>query len=185
MDIRSTSRSGSSTDVRAAPAAGLHARRGGRLALGLVTLALLAGCSEASGDPERTKPSAQADPCPDGGSRAELGAPRRGGDPAEFTSAGGTVHVAVRAFEKGGLFDREVGSSAIYVGDVGAPPAYDEQSGRVANVVAETSVEEGSWAALELAPGRYWIWVTNGADVVVAGCEPDSVTDPLAVTPGG
>ena len=188
VTISSTSRCGISTDGRPAPARGLRAARGARrasLALAVVAVvAALVGCSDPSGEPARTEPTAQADPCPDGGSRAELGVPRRGGDHAEFTTAGGTVHVAVRAFEEGGLFDPDVGLSAVYFGDVGSPPSYDEQRGRVANVVAETSVKEGSWAELDLEAGRYWIWVTNGADVVVAGCEPDSVTDPLAVTPG-
>ncbi|MDT0164074.1 hypothetical protein Q9R32_00720 [Actinotalea sp. AC32] len=130
-------------------------------------------------------PSSETPCATDEGAVLELGSPRRGADHAEFATAGGTVHVAVRHFEKGGIFDPEVGRAAVYVGDAAAPPSYDERSGRVSEVVGQTSVQEGKWAELELEAGRYWLWVTNGSDVVVVGCEPDAVTDPLPAGPAG
>lgn len=150
----------------------------------LAACVLLAGCVRGPGG--TPSPSASAPvPCLEDGSHADLGAAQRGSGVAEFTTAGGTVHVAVRDFPKGGIFDPEVGTAGVYVGDAAIPPTYDEQSGAVTGVLAQTSVREGAWADLELAPGRYWIWVTNGSDVVVAGCEPDSVTDPAPVGPVG
>jgi hypothetical protein len=100
----------------------------------------------------------------------ELGRPFRGQQWAEFDAAGGEVLVTVRRFEKGGVLDREVGRSAVFVDPAAQPPRYDEQSGRVSGSLSRTSVVEGAWSSVEVPPGRYWLWATNGSDVAVRSC---------------
>lgn len=177
---------GDAAVIGAAPMTGRHRPRGVRgTALVLGVGVLLGGCTSGPGTASPS-PSASAPlPCAEDGSHAELGATRRGEAHAEFTTAGGTVHVAVRYFPRGGLFESDGGQAAVYVGDAATPPTYDEQTGVVSGVTAETSVREGAWGELELEPGRYWIWVSNGSDVVVAGCEPGSVTEPAPAAAEG
>ncbi len=127
-------------------------------------------------DPPPTTPS---EPCPQGGIDIELGSPSPGGETAEFTTAGGTVFVAVSGFSEGGLFEPDVWQSAVYVGDAAVPPTYDEQSGQVSGVLVQAAVVEGTWGSLELEPGRYWLWATNYPDVVMRSCEPDGLSDPV------
>jgi hypothetical protein len=118
-----------------------------------------------------------APPCGDGASRAELGAPFVGGPAAEFTTAGGTVYVAVERFDHGGAFDPATGTATVYVGPADRPPTYDRQTGAVGNARADVHVEERTFAALTLEPGRYWLWTTNGSGVVVMSCDPGGVSD--------
>ena len=122
-----------------------------------------------------TQRSELPEPCPSGAT-LELGRPFRGQQWAEFDAAGGEVFVTVRRFEKGGVLDPEVGRSAVFLGPASSPPRYDEQSGRVSGAVARVSVVEDTWSSVELPAGRYWLWATNGSDVVVRSCEPAGVS---------
>lgn len=153
------------------------------------TLLLLGGCTGGASSPdgERTTGPAASDPVDEpieipepcsAGVTIDLGYPFRGQEVAVFQAAGGTVHVTVRQFPHGGVLDPEVWRSGVYLGHADDPPTYDEQSGRVSNVVTQTSVVEGTWSAVELEAGRYWLWATNGGDVAVRSCEPDGVSDP-------
>lgn len=130
----------------------------------MVTVVLLSsGCGA---DPD---PATVPEPCPEGVT-LDLGRPLRGQQWAEFDAAGGEVFVTVRRFEKGGVLDPEVGRSAVFVGPAAQAPRYDEQSGRVSGALDRTSVVEGTWSALDVPPGRYWLWATNGSDVAVRSC---------------
>lgn len=147
-------------------------------AAGLACTALLAACVE-SQEPTAS-PTVAADPCPDGAA-VKLGNPDRPGPQALFSTVGGEVWITARDFEHGGIFDPEVGRTAIYIGTEVEPLTYDPQSGQVGNVVMQTSVEEGTWTSVDLLEGRYRLWTTTGSDIWVRNCQPDGVTDPQPV----
>jgi len=90
------------------------------------------------------------------------------------------VYVTVRTYEKGGIFDPEVGASGIYIGPIDQPPTADQQSGRVSNVLVETTVIEGTWSAVDLPAGRFWLWTSSGTDVAVRSCEDAGVSGAVA-----
>ncbi len=144
----------------------------------LGAVVLLAACAEDQ-DPTAS-PTVAADPCPDG-TTLNLDDPYRTGPQALFSTGGDEVWVTARSFSHGGIFDPEVGRTAVYIGTEANPLTYDQQSGQVANVVVQTSVEEGTWSAVELPKGRYRLWSTTGGDVWVRSCQPDGVTDPRPV----
>lgn len=161
----------------------------------LAVAVLLAGCVKGPGDrtpattpaPTATRvgPTAAPEPCPDG-TTLELGIPSLIGDRfAKFTTAGGRVWVTVRSFSHGGIFDPELGRATIQVGHASQPPTYNERSGRTTNVLVETRVVEDTWSAVDLDPGRYWLWPSGGTNVVVRSCQPDGVSDPAPVIVDG
>ncbi len=110
-------------------------------------------------------------------SRVELGTPFLGSETAEFTAAGGRVYVTIRRFEHGGAFDPRTGSAKVYLGPAGRAGTFDRQTGAVTGSLADVHVEEGSYVSVELAAGRYWLWISGGADVLVVSCDRDGVTD--------
>lgn len=120
-------------------------------------------------DPSSPSPTGAAtevaEPCPEGaGEDHELGNPDRGGRYATFeVTRESDLWVTARRFEHGGPFDPETGRTAIYIGDVGRPPTYDEQRSRVENTTFDTQVVEGTWSRLPLPTGTYWLWTTTGA----------------------
>lgn len=145
----------------------------------VVVLALALGaCSPApSGGHPPTTTTGSAVPCGDGVSRAELGSPYLGGPTAEFTAKEGTLYVTARRFEHGGPFDPAKGSTAIYMGPADRPPAWDQQRNVVANTALQLHVEESDFTHFELPVGRYWLWSSNGGDVVVVSCSEGGVSD--------
>ncbi len=148
----------------------------------LGAVVLLAACAE-SQEPTAS-PTVAADPCPDGAA-VKLGTPDRPGPQALFSTAGGEVWVTARRFEHGGIFDSEVGGTAVYIGTEAEPLTYDLQSGQVGNVVVvQTRVVEGTWSAVELPEGRYRLWLSSGGDVSVRSCQPDGVAGPQPVNEG-
>lgn len=130
------------------------------------------------------RPMELLEPCDGALTAVPLGSPYQGQDAALFTTTGGTTYVTVRSFPAGGLFDPEVGRAALSIGPADDPPTYDERSGVVPQALVHSAVVEDTWTAVELAPGRYWLWVTNGGDVAVGSCSPDALSDPVVATPG-
>ena len=171
--------------VHAAMTSGRAPRRVGSGLLAVLALLSLAGCGDRGRTDDRASASPGAtngdrtelaEPCPGAGATVELGSPYRGEQFAEFDAQGGTVYVTVRRYQKGGVFDPEVASSRIYIGPIDQPPTADQQSGRVSNVLVETSVVEGTWSAVDLPVGRFWLWTSNGTGVEVRSCEQDGVS---------
>ena len=151
----------------------------------------IAGCT-GSGDVERSGTAAQAspatrtgldEPCPDGVTLA-LGAPFRGRDYAKFRAAGGPVYVSVRQFSDGDTAGAGTGEATVYVGLLARPPTYDREADRVRGTIATAAVLGGTWSAIDLAEGWYWLTVADGWDVVIRSCEPDGVRDGSDFDPG-
>jgi hypothetical protein len=109
-------------------------------------------------------------PCGDGVTRVELGSPYLGGPTAEFSAKGGVLFLTARRFQHGGPFDAANGSTAIYMGPADHPPEWDQQRNLVSNTTLQVHVEEREFTHFELPAGRYWLWSSNGGDVVVVSC---------------
>lgn len=151
--------------------------------LALILALVLSGCSPtAGGSGQPTSTSGATVPCGDGVSRVELGSPYLGGPTAEFSAKAGTLYITARRFEHGGPFDPAKGSSAIYVGPADRQPTWDQQRNIVSNFTAQVHVEENDFSPVELAAGRYWLWSSNGGDVVVVSCAEGGVSDTKNVT---
>lgn len=135
-------------------------------------------------NPTAAGPSEAPDPCPDTAT-VDLGRPVRTGAFAEFTLAGpDRVWVTATGFEKGGIFDPDVGSTAVYVGTMDQPPTYDEQRSAVSDTVVDTRVVEDTWTALDLEADRHWLWTSNSAVIALKTCDGPPVTDVYAVPAG-
>lgn len=88
--------------------------------------------------------------------------------------------VTARRFAHGGIFDPDVGSGHVWIGPQSQPPTYNESTGRVANHLVKTRVVEGTWSAVHLQPGDYWLW-SGGGDVVVRSCEGNGLSEPMPI----
>ena len=151
--------------------------------LAVVGLLAFGACGDGSSTTSGSTPtvtSSPANPCePDAGTVLELGDPLRiSGRYATFTTDGSGVWVTARVYQHGGVLDPEVGRGGVFVGLTSSPPTYDEQTGRVENLVAESIITEGAWTMMELPAGDYWLWTTSGSDVVVESCRPGGVSNP-------
>lgn len=129
-----------------------------------------------------TQPSPTPQPLPCGGkpeSTVELGSPTD--PPAEFTTAGGQIFITARDFfTRDGLFDIPgKRSTAIYIGLTSNPPIYDLQRNTVSNTAAKISIKEKEYGQVNLAPGRYWLFASNGKDILLVSCSQNGVSDPL------
>lgn len=158
-----------------------HHTRTASVAITLVLVTWLAvGCGQfGSADTPPTIPPEQL-PCDPPISQANnLRAPR-GEPPAEFTTDGSGLYVTVSGFEHGLPFDPNVGSSAIYIGEVETTPTYDRQTDVVTHTLLQLSTEENQPAELELPAGRYWLWASNAPDLRLWGCSEGSVTDAVS-----
>lgn len=175
---------------------GLRPAPVGRGSLAVAMAALLLTACPGAGPPEDPTPSSTTspgtaagpseapDPCPGAGS-VDLGRPLRTGAFAEFTLAEpGRVWVTATGFSKGGIFDPDVGSTAVYVGIMDQPPTYDEQRSTVSDTVVDTRVVEDTWTALDLDAERHWLWTSNSAVIGLKTCDGPPVTDVYAVPAG-
>jgi hypothetical protein len=99
-----------------------------------------------------------------------LGSPYLSQPVAYFTTDGSDVYISARHFEHGGIFDPETGTTGIWIGDSATPPIYDEHTSQVSNTKLELSVQEGKHKKAQLPAGRYWLWSSNGGDIVAASC---------------
>lgn len=152
------------------------------LALVAILMAV-AACSGGSITTAGSSPqvtSSATSPCQQGsGTALELGDPLRASDRyATFTTDGSGVWVTARVFQHGGVLDSDVGRGGVYVGLASSPPTYDQQTGRVGNLVAESTITEGSWTLMDLPQGDYWLWSTSGSDVVIESCQSGGVSNP-------
>ncbi len=155
----------------------------------VAVIALLLGtvaCGEGSSSPTGSPPAATStgtNPCePDVGTALELGDPLRiSGRYATFTTDGSGVWVTARVYQHGGVLDPDVGRGGVYVGSASSPPTFDQQTGVVGNLVAESIITEGSWTMMDLPAGDYWLWTTSGSDVVVESCRSGGVSNPEPV----
>lgn len=115
-----------------------------------------------------------------------LGSPYRGeGNPtASFTTDGSDILVSARHFEHG-IFDSKVGRAGIWIGDAATPPSYDPQRNVVSHTKVELAVQEGGHKIVKLSAGQYWLWASNGGDLVVASCghisgqQPNGIAAPV------
>lgn len=99
---------------------------------------------------------------------------------AEFTTNGDPLWVTAANFSASGPFDIvDPRTGLVEVGFAAVPPSYDEQSGRTDNVITEVAVAEGKWRQLDLDPGRYWLWFSTTAEVVIRSCDMGVISDPL------
>lgn len=166
----------------------------GRVAATAVLALCLGGCTD--GDPPDSHPTPTRstapdagpieapDPCPEAPA-VDLGLPNRTGPFAEFTlTEPGRVWVTATGFLHGGIFDPEVGTAAVYVGSMQAPPTYDPQRSLVTNTLVNTRVVEETWTALDLEAGAHWLWTSASPDISLKTCDGPAVTDVYAVPAG-
>ncbi len=149
----------------------------------LLPVLLLAACSS-SPDGHRPSPATTPStvPCGEGLGRVELGSPYLGGPTGNFTTDGSPFYVSARRFEHGGPFDPAKGSTAVYLGPADHPPTWDQQRNVVSDTAAEIHVDENDFTRVDLPGGRYWLWSSNGGDLVVVTCTAGGVTDPKPVS---
>jgi hypothetical protein len=114
--------------------------------------------------------------CPSLGPPISLGRPSGGDELALFTVDGSELVFAADEFAHGGLFDPEVGSTAVYVGNPDRMPVYVQGSGSYTNVTHEFSITEGQVTSQTLPAGRYWLVTSNFVGVTVRSCLPGGVT---------
>lgn len=155
-------------------------RKGPRLGLmAVVVLVLISACDLPP--PE----GAVAVPCEGGaGTMFELGPVSRSGERyGEFTTSGSTIWVTARLPPTGGFLP-ETTRTGIEFGFANNPPSYNSRTGEEdAEIEADVSVEEGWWSPLELSAGQYWLWSTNGAEVVtLKTCTQGAISDPVPAT---
>lgn len=129
-------------------------------------------------------PSEAPDPCPDAPA-VDLGRPNRTGPFAEFTlTEPGRVWITATGFPHGGIFDPDVGTAAVYVGSMQAPPTHDQQRSIVTNTLVDTRVIEETWTALDLEVGAHWLWTSASPTISLKTCDGRAVTDVYAVPAG-
>ncbi|MEX2553650.1 MAG: hypothetical protein WD627_11700 [Actinomycetota bacterium] len=138
--------------------------------MALAAFLVLPGCEEI----ERTglKP-----PCGvQGVARVELGRPSKANQTyAKFSTKGGQLYLTAYDFGKGGLGDRDVEFSKVFIGSGGAPKV-DGDEDRPLNTTITTDVIEDDFTAVELPPGDYWL-TAGAANIEVVSCEKNGVTD--------
>ena len=112
------------------------------------------------------------------GSRISLGNPFRGGrSPAEFTTDGSEVFIVASNFLHGGILDSKTGITEVYIGLSTKLPTYDAQHSTVSNTLISIFAKEDEYSRTTLAPGRYWLWSSNFADIDLVSCTPNGVSD--------
>ena len=74
-------------------------------------------------------------------------------------------------------FDPGHGTTAIYLGPADRPPTWDQQRNVVSNTTVQFRVDEKEFSRAELSAGRYWLWSSDGGDVVVVSCSDSGVGD--------
>ncbi len=109
---------------------------------------------------------------------AALGSPS-GSQPAWFHTDGSPLYITARRFEHGGIFDPDVGQTAIYLGPAEVTPQL-LPNGYVRGATHSLSVREKTYGMIQLAAGSYWLTSSQGGDVLVIACSPNALTQ---VTP--
>lgn len=126
-------------------------------------------------------PSPVSPPCADSPpSSATLGSPS-GNQPARFHTDGSVLYVTARRFEHGGIFDPDVGQTAIYFGPAEVTPKL-ESNGYVRGATHSLSARERTYSMIRLPAGSYWLVSSQGGDILVIACSPEAITQVMPAT---
>lgn len=112
-------------------------------------------------------------PCGASATRVSLGAPSPIAPTpkvAYFTTDGSDIFFNASGFLHGGIFDPEIGTTSLSIGDAAALPTYDEQRSQISNTKLSFYVQEGKHKKVSLAAGNYWLLTSNTVTITVASC---------------
>ena len=159
------------------PAPSLNPRRRRLLALAVTMAIGAAGCSGSSrSTATRATTTTVTRDCPTPAVSISIGNPILGNMPSEFTTDGSPIYITTDFQRPSGWMPGSY-TTAVFVGHIDAPPAYDAARWHVTNAKQEIYVEYGQLSVLHLEPGRYWLVESNGLLLTADGCTTGAVTD--------
>lgn len=103
-----------------------------------------------------------------------LGNASHNAEPAQFTTAGGTLNIKLTQFNRD-LKD----SVAVYIGADTNPPVWNEKSKTVDNAAIKFQAKQDDYYAIDLEPGRYWFWTSDAANAFIGSCSDNGLRDVL------
>jgi len=128
------------------------------------------------GNPSATPTDAPV-PCPTAGPPVELGSSGFDDSPRRLVRvSAGRYRLTATGFLHGGLFDPEVGQTAVVWGHTSTTPTYEPGPATVTGVVGSAVVVEGAETWVDLPGGTLWFLNSNGVHISLAACPPATVT---------